>query len=55
MTDKAFASDTSEMLNKTMDAIAREIGEMNPDDPVRAQCLARSRNSADRSSLNKTK
>ena len=39
MTDKVFASDTSEMLNKTMDAIAREIGEMNPDDPMRAQRL----------------
>jgi hypothetical protein len=55
---KVFASDTSEMLNKTMDAIAREIGEMNPDDPVRAQRLqelcALSK-SADRSSLNKTR
>ena len=39
MTDKVCTSDTSEMLNKTMDAIAREIGEMNPDDPVRAQRL----------------
>lgn len=39
MTDKASAPDTSEMLNKTVDEIAREIGEMNPDDPVRAQRL----------------
>src|ERR1051325_8212630 len=36
MSDNKAARGTFEMLNKTMDEIAREIGEMNPDDPVRA-------------------
>ena len=36
MPDNKAAPGTFEMLNKSMDEIAREIGEMNPDDPVRA-------------------
>ena len=39
MSDKRTVPDTFEMLNKSMDEIAREIGGMNPDDPVRAECL----------------
>jgi hypothetical protein len=39
MTDTKAAAGTFELLSKTMDEIAREIGEMNPDDPVRAQRL----------------
>ena len=30
---------TLEMLNETMNEIAREVGELNPDDPVRAERL----------------
>ena len=39
MTNKASAPDSSEMLNKIIDEIARDIGEMNPDDSTRAQRL----------------
>ena len=39
MSDNKTASGTYDMLNKTMDEIAREIGGMNPDDPVRAHRL----------------
>ena len=39
MSDNKAALDTFEMLNKSMDEIAREIGGMNPDDPVRAERL----------------
>lgn len=39
MTDTKAATGTFELLSKTMDEIAREIGGMNPDDPVRAQRL----------------
>jgi hypothetical protein len=39
MLDNKAAPDTFEMLNKSMDEIAREIGGMNPDDPVRAERL----------------
>jgi len=39
MTDTKAPPGTFELLSKTMDEIARKIGEMNPDDPVRAQHL----------------
>jgi hypothetical protein len=39
MLDNKAAPDTFDMLNKSMDQIAREIGGMNPDDPVRAERL----------------
>ena len=39
MSDKRTVPDTFEMLNKSMDEIAREIGGMNPDDPLRAESL----------------
>jgi hypothetical protein len=34
-----IAASSFELLNKTMDDIASEIGEMNPNDPVRAERL----------------
>jgi hypothetical protein len=39
MLDNKAAPDTFEMLNKSMDEIAREIGGLDPDDPVRADRL----------------
>ena len=39
MSSTKIAASSFELLNKTMDDIAREIGEMNPDDPVRAERL----------------
>jgi hypothetical protein len=39
MSNTKIAASSFELLNKTMDDIAREIGEMNPDDPVRAERL----------------
>ena len=39
MSHNKIAPNTFDMLNKTMDEIARDIGEMNPDDPVRAERL----------------
>ena len=39
MSDKRTVPDTFEMLNKSMDEIAREVGGMNPDDPVRPERL----------------
>jgi len=39
MSDNKAALDTFEMLNKSMDEIAREIGGLDPDDPVRADRL----------------
>ena len=39
MVDKQSVPSTFEMLNKSMDEIAREVGGMNPDDPVRAERL----------------
>ncbi len=39
MSGNKAAPDTFEMLNKSMDEIAREIGGLDPDDPVRADRL----------------
>ena len=39
MSNNKVAPNTFDMLNKSMDEIAREIGGMNPDDPVRAERL----------------
>lgn len=39
MSDKTVAPSSVEVLIKSMDDIAREIGKMDPDDPVRAERL----------------
>ena len=39
MIDKQSVPNTFEMLNKSMNEIAREVGGMNPDDPVRSERL----------------
>jgi hypothetical protein len=39
MSDNKVAPGGFDMLTKSMDDIAREIGEMDPDDPVRAERL----------------